>query len=167
MCKTIVLLTALAVLVLGSSPADAAGRPTREPLSYQPNAFPAGLACDFEVATEDVINEEVATTFPPQANGDVMTLVSGRLVSRVTHVDTGESIELNASGPGQIVTHPDGSVTATVEGPSFLILLPGDVPSGPSFVVNYGRFVVDIAPDGQFIGLTQRGNQFDVCAALS
>lgn len=55
----------------------------------------------------------------------------------------------------------------TVAGPSVLILFPGDIPSGPSFVINYGRFVVNITSGGQFIVQRQTGTQFDVCAALS
>ena len=155
------------LVLLQPSLAAAGGKPIRTPLEPDSDTYPAGLACDFAVTTEDVISNEYDTTFPPDANGDVMTLVTGRLISRVTNVETTESITLNASGPGPIVSHSDGSVTATVHGPSFLILFPGDMPSGPSFVVNYGRYVVDITPDGQFIVQSQTGRQFDVCAALS
>jgi hypothetical protein len=42
---------------------------------------------------------ESTTTFPAQANGDVVVLITGRLVEQVTNVNTGKSITINISGP--------------------------------------------------------------------
>jgi hypothetical protein len=159
--------TAIVLSVLPSSLASASGKPSRAPRLHGSGDFPAGLACSFEVASQTLTNKEFTTTFPAEANGDVVQLVTGYLVQRFTNVGTGKSISANVSGPGTIVFHPDGSVTLSAEGPSILILFPGDIPSGPSFVINYGKFVVNITPSEQFIVQKQTGTQFDVCAALS
>jgi len=129
--------------------------------------FTALLACSFEVASQTLTNNEFTTTFPAEANGDVVQLVTGYVVLSFTNVATGKSLSATLSGPGTTVFLPDGSVTASAEGPSVLILVPGDIPSGPSFVINYGQYVVNISPRGQFIVQKQTGAQFDVCAALS
>ena len=157
--------------VLTASPAlaSANGKPTRAPLPDASQTFdlPAGLACSFEVAAQPVINQEFTTTFPAQANGDVVVFVTGRLVERITNVSTGRSITVNVSGPGTAVLHPDGSITVTARGSSFLILYPTDITPGPAFLINTGRYVATFNAAGQETLISQSGTQFDVCAALS
>ena len=159
-------MAAIVLPVLSSSPASASGKPTRAPRLLGSEDFLAGLACRFEVTSQTVTNNEFTTTFPAEASGDVVQLVTGYVVQRFTNLATGKSLSATLSGPGTIVVHPDGSVTANAEGLSVLILFPGDIPSGPSFVINYGQYVVNITPSGQFIVQKQTGAQFDVCAAL-
>ncbi|HEV8192192.1 MAG TPA: hypothetical protein VGP82_12040 [Ktedonobacterales bacterium] len=163
----LVCVAAMVLSVLSSSPASANGKPTRAPRLLGSEEFPAGLACSFAVASQTLTNNEFTTTFPAEANGDVVQLVTGYVVQRFTNLATGKSLSATLSGPGTIVFHPDGSVTASAEGPSVLILFPGDIPSGPSLVINYGQYVVNITPSGQFIVQKRTGTQFDVCAALS
>jgi hypothetical protein len=161
------LVCGMAIMLSTSSLAFASGKPTRAPRLPGSADFPAGLACSFEVGIQTLTTKEVTTTFPAEENGDVVRLVTGYVVQRFTNVGTGKSMSANVSGPGTIVFHPDGSVTISAEGPSILILFPGDIPSGPSFVINDGQYVVNITPSGQFIVQKQTGTQFDVCAALS
>jgi hypothetical protein len=163
----LVCMAAMVLSVLFSSGASASGKPSRAPRLLGAEDFPAGLACGFEVASQTVTNNEFTTTFPAETNGDVVQLVTGSVAQRFTNVATGKTLSATLSGPGTIVFHPDGSVTARAEGPSVLILFPGDIPSGPSFVINYGQYVVNITASGQFIVQKQTGAQFDVCAALS
>jgi hypothetical protein len=163
----LVCVAATALSMLTSSGASASGKPTRAPRLLGSEVFPAGLACSFAVASQTLTNNEFTTTFPADGNGDIVQLVTGYVVQRFTNPATGKSLSATVSGPGTIVFHPDGSVTASAEGPSVLILFPGDVPSGPSFVINYGQVVVTITSSGQFIVQKQTGAQFDVCAALS
>jgi hypothetical protein len=161
--------SATALTLLAAAPALGSGKPTRAPLPDASNTFDlaAGLACSFEVAAQPVINNEVTTTFPAQANGDVLVIITGRLVEQVTNVATGKSITVNISGPEKVVLHPDGSVTLTALGSSFLILFPTDVTPGPAFLINTGRYIATFSPSGQETVLSQSGTQFDVCAALS
>jgi hypothetical protein len=100
---------------------------------------PAGVVCSFELVGEPVINNEFVTTFPARPNGDVIHLTMGRLVERLTNVETGESITLNISGPVQLTFHPDGTGTTELLGRSVVFLFP--VNGGPSTFINSGRAV--------------------------
>jgi hypothetical protein len=164
---SLVCMAAMALSVLPSSGAIASGKPTRAPRLLGSEDFPGGLACRFEVTSQPLTNNEFTTTFPAEASGDVVQLVTGYVVQRFTNVATGKSLRATLSGPGTLVFHPDGSVSANADGPSVLILFPGDIPSGSIFVINYGRYVVHITLSGQFIVQKQTGAQFNVCAALS
>jgi hypothetical protein len=159
----------MVLFALPSSIASASGMPTRAPLpdSVNTSDLAAGLACSFEVASHPLINNEFTTTFPAEANGDVVVLITGRLVERITNVSTGKSITVNISGPEIVVLHSDGSVTLTALGSSFLILFPTDITPGPAFLINSGRYVATFSAGGQETVLSQSGTQFDVCAALS
>lgn len=168
--KRIALLAGVAaVLALSSSFATAGGKPSREPLPNELNSFDfaAGLACSFELAGEPVISNEVVTTYPADANGDVKTEVTGRLVYRLTNVDSGASIVRNLSGPVTIVIHPDGSHSDVFRGIGLLALFPTDVPAGPTTLIVYGRFTGTLTPSGQFIVTSLSGTTEDVCAELS
>jgi hypothetical protein len=105
--------------------ASARGEPTRVPLpdSFSTLELGAGKACGFELTGEPVVNHEFATTFPADANGDVRQLFNGRLIERLTNVDTGTSIVVDISERGRFVLHADGSITwgcerSMVPGPS-------------------------------------------------
>ena len=168
--KRFALLVGLAgVLVLPWSLASAGGKPSREPLPNELNSFDfaAGLACSFELAGEPVISKEVVTTYPADANGDVKTEITGRLVARLTNVDTGTSIVRNLSGPVTIVIHPDGSHSDEFRGIGLLSLFPTDVPAGPTTLIVYGRFTGTLSPSGQFTVTSLSGRTEDVCAELS
>src|SRR5437667_12675135 len=105
--KIALLVAALALFVLPSSLASASGRPTRLPVpnAYNTFDFAAGLACSFELSFTPVVNNEVFTTFPAQANGDVVQQITGYLLERLTNVGTGKSITVNISGPETYVFH--------------------------------------------------------------
>jgi hypothetical protein len=127
----------------------------------------AGLACSFELAGQPLVNNELTTTFPPEANGDVVQLVTGYVLERLTNVGTGKSIVLNLYGPSTFVFHADGTITFTGLGATAAIFFPTDIPAGPTTYINYGRYVEIGTPSGQGILVSQSGTQFDVCAALS
>ncbi len=167
--SVLTLFTVFALLALPSSPASASGMPTRTPVpdSYNTLTLAAGQACAFPVHAEPVVNSEVFTTFPPEANGDVVTQITGYLLERVANLATGKSVVVNISGPETVVLHSDGSITLIAYGPSVLILFPTDSPPGPTFVINYGRYVANFTLSGQETLVSQSGTQFDVCAALS
>ena len=169
MVLTIVIAVLIAGPALAATPASASGKPTRLPVpnSFNTFDFPAGQACsNFELAGAPVVNNEVYTTFPPEANGDVVQLVTGYLLEQVTNVGTGKSIIVNISGPAKFVSHSDGSVTFIGYGSELEAFFPTDFPAGPRTFINYGLLVINITPLDQFILVSQSGHQFDVCAAL-
>src|SRR5205823_12067021 len=53
---------------------------TRMPTNNPPFTVAAGLACAFPLQGEPVINQEVTKKFPPDPNGDVKQIITGRLV---------------------------------------------------------------------------------------
>jgi hypothetical protein len=140
---------------------SASGKPIREPVFAAPFEIPAGLACSFAVGFEFVVNKEFAKTFPPEPNGDVVVLITGRLVQRLTNATTGKSITLNVSGPGRLTIHPDGSATLVAWGRSSNFFGPGD-----AFLFS-GRLVIEIAPNGVGTPVDLSGHEEDICAALS
>ena len=166
---------ALLIAVIGlfgvpASLASASGMPTRAPVPDAANTatFPAGLACDFTLHYEPVVNNEYTLTFPAEPNGDVVQIASGYLLERFTNLDTGKSIVLNTSAKATLVFHADGSVTIDASGPQPLAFLAGfGGGTTPSVYINYGHAVLNISPIGLLTLVSQTGTQFDICAALS
>ncbi len=155
-------------LALLSTTTLLAQKPTRMLTNSQPFTIDAGLACAFPLHGEPLIDQEVTKTFPPEPNGDVKQIVTGRLVFELSNLDTGKSLVVNISGPGFFVFHPDGSISADFGGRSGPVtFFPTDIPPGPKAFINSGRVVVDITPTGQIILVSQSGHEEDVCAALS
>jgi hypothetical protein len=135
---------------------SAIGKPTRSPVPFETIEFPAGEFCSFAVLLEFPANKYIAKTFPPEPNGDVVELQTGRVVARYTNLSTGTSITYNISGPTRLTFHADGSVT---------IELPG--PQGFFTSINWGRIVVEFSPDGVLTIIKQTGHAEDICAALA
>jgi hypothetical protein len=158
---------ALALALFSTTLISAQG-PTRSPVNNQPFTVAAGQGCNFPLHGEPLIDQEVTKTFPPESNGDVKVIITGRLVFELTNLDTGKSLVVNISGPVTAVFHPDGSVRADFGGLSGpIVFFPTDIPPGPKAFINSGRLVVDITPSGQLILVSQSGHEEDVCAALS
>jgi hypothetical protein len=135
---------------------SAIGKPTRSPVPFETIELPAGGFCSFAVLVEIPEHNVIAKTFPPEPNGDVVQLSTGRLVARYTNLSTGTSITYNISGPTRVTFHADGSVTLELPGPQGFI----------SFI-NWGRMVVEFSPDGVLTIVKQVGHTEDICAALS
>ncbi len=148
---------------------QARGKPTRSPLPAGPFEIPAGLVCGFALLGETVVNKQVVTTFPPEPNGDVVQLATGAFVTRLTNAATGESSDVNISGPGRTTIHPDGSVTLEASGRWLFIFFPGDLGenSGASAFINSGQVVLGFGADGSITLVSQSGHQEDICALLS
>ena len=151
----------LAPTVIG----QARGKPTRSPLPPAEDfEAPAGLWCSFGVFVHDIVNNQVVKTFPPEPNGDIVQLITGRYVTSVTNTSTGKSITVNISGPARITTHPDGSATLVATGRWFI----ADVENAPTEAfISSGRVVVSFAPDGTATLVSQSGHVEDICALLS
>ena len=113
---------------------------------------------------EDIVNNQVVKTFPPEPNGDIVQRITGNYVTSVTNTSTGKSITVNISGPARITIHPDGSATLEATGRWFL----GEIVNAPFTVfISSGRVVISIAPDGTPTLVSQSGKVEDLCALLS
>jgi hypothetical protein len=68
------LIAVIGLFAVPASLASASGMPTRAPVPDSANTatFPAGLACDFTLQIEPVVNHEYTLTFPAEPNGDVV-----------------------------------------------------------------------------------------------
>jgi hypothetical protein len=92
--RTVAALAAVLVTVLAAGAASA-GQPAREPLFSE--GFDLPNNCSFPVFIEVTANKEYVTFFQ-----DGRIQITGKLFVAVTNVDSGESIDLNISGPARI-----------------------------------------------------------------
>ena len=145
-----------------SLPVLAAGRPTFSPVPFPPEGIllPGGVFCDFDLFAEATKNTEVAKTFPADADGNVLQIVTGQLWVRLTNESTGESVVVNISGPTRYTIGPDGTITAAQLGRSVAVAEGG-------FFVYSGRVIQIIYPDGSSTIISTQGTSLDVCALLS
>ena len=165
--KLNIILLALIMLLAGPVQTAAADQPVRQPLPLDP--FMISGVCDFDVAVDILANKEVVTTFTDREGNVTEQLVTGVLKFRLTNIDTGESLDLNISGPGPTVFAPDGSFTIFGQG-RWLWPVPegisSNVPAGLFLIV--GHHVVEFDATGNMTEFTVVGGQVvDVCAALA
>ena len=165
--KLNITLLALIMLLARQVQTAAADQPIRQPLPLDP--FTISGVCDFDVAVDILANKEVATTFTDQEGNLTQQLVTGVFKFRLTNLSTGESLDLNISGPGRTVFAPDGSFTIFGEG-RWLWPVPegisSNVPAGLFLIV--GHHVVEFDAAGNITEFTAEGGQVvAVCAALA
>ena len=134
--------------------------PTRvEPPSTLPEPFllPAGT-CPFPVQVTFLADKEKTTTFSDKDGNQVRSIQTGTLKVQLTNLDTGQTLNLNISGPQ--VSYPDG--TSITRGP-WLFFFPPDNTQGQEagLILIHGR--TEYTADS-FSVLS--GNVQDVCAAL-
>jgi hypothetical protein len=148
----VVIAAALAAAVFTSS--ASAVQPTREHGEFVDRVFTG--VCSFDVARHVLVNRSVITTY-----SDGTVRIIGTFKQTITNLDTGKSIDVNASGPVIIETHPDGSSTEIDLGPQFL-RPPGQL------LLTTGRVVWEFDAAGNTTSFTQvGGTSQDVCALLA
>lgn len=161
------LAAALAILVIGGTPAMAAG-PVRVPSPSAPGDL-EGI-CDFVVHAEFPVNDQYAIATTDADGNPTRVLVTGALVAELTNMDTGGSITLNISGPADITFGDDGSTTLVATGSWALFFFADQLGPGSDamFVHTRGRTVIRTESDGfhQTI-LSQTGTQRDLCEVLA
>src|SRR5262249_23188497 len=120
-----------------------------------------------------VANDLYELTFPAEPDGDIVKRDTGRVVARYTNDETGKSIEVNVSGPGTKVIHPDGTETDTTAGTWGLLgstLFPASFPGPPLafFIMRGGRAMKKPSPSDFETAVSFTGTvKLDICAALS
>jgi hypothetical protein len=132
--------------------------------------FPAGVACEFELALDLAGGDRrVERTFV-DANGNPVRVLSAGVGSQLTFTNLSNDATLRLRANGAVmrtVFNADGSQTVTSTGHNVLILFPADVPAGPSTTLYVGRVVFTVGVDGVFTLESTSGASTDVCAALS
>ncbi len=132
--------------------------------------FPAGVACEFELALDLAGGDKrVERTFV-DADGKPVRMLSAGVGSQLTftNLSNDATVALPANGAvTRTVFNADGSQTVTATGHNVLILFPADVPAGPSTTLYVGRVVFRVDAQGVFTLESTRGTARDICAALS
>ena len=153
MKRIVVFVAAALVVTVFASPASAV-KPTREHGDFVDRTF-TGI-CSFDVARHVLVNRSVITTY-----SDGTVRITGTFKQTLTNLTTGKSIDVNASGPVIIETHPDGSSTEIDLGPQFLR------PPG-RLLLTTGRVIWKFDAQGNTTSFTQvGGTSQDVCALLA
>lgn len=148
----------------GAGATGAAG-PIREPGQPTSGVAPAGAVCSFALDVETIENGVTVKTYL-DPDGNITRIKSeGRLVIRLTNLDSGASIDVNASGPGTLTINLDGSLDAVGGGLGLLLLTPGDA-GGPGAFLSSGRIHLVIGPTG-ITTFESTGLVRDLCAELS
>ena len=90
-------------------------------------------------------------------------------MERLSNVCTlaGTSVDLNVSGPTQVVPQPDGSLLITVLGSSLFLFSPGAAPQFPLLSFFHGRIQFVAETNGTFTLLSAHGHAEDICALVA
>jgi hypothetical protein len=162
MRRVLIVLITLATFVLVTAGPAAAVPPTHEPVPT-PDDFIIS-DCGFDILLHALVNEEILTTFFDQEGNVVRQHISGTLKIRLTNVETGETQDLNISGPGTYTFPPDGSVLLVGTGEwlwAGLSNRPGEL------LFTKGRFELTFTPEGEAILTDPAPNETDMCDVLS
>jgi hypothetical protein len=153
MNRIVVFVATALVAAVFASPASAV-KPTREHGDFVDRVFTG--VCSFDVARHVLVNRSVITTY-----SDGTVRITGTFKQTLTNLTTGKSIDVNASGPVIIETHPDGSSTETDLGRRFLR------PPG-RLLLTTGQVIWEFDAQGNTTSFTQvGGTSQDVCALLA
>jgi hypothetical protein len=163
-------LTALAALAL-AAPALAAD--PRVPLTADPILLEAadGYCPGFDVLITFVdFNQYIIRS--TTADGTVTLRIAGRARAKVTRTDTGESVSFNISGPGTLVSNPDGSFSGDLAGPNLLFTKEENLEQFPevptlSYTTGHVTFAADASGQTTSYQLAGGARQTDVCAVLA
>jgi hypothetical protein len=155
---------------IGHSSSVLADPPDREPVDI-PSEFTFTDAkgnnpCDFAVLLTVLTNREVQTTFLHQ-DGTTSLHVSGTLKVRLTNQVTGSSVDVNISGPLQLVNNSDGTQSQVSQGRSLWAFEPGIAPELPRLALISGRVVSSFDADRNFSFQSVSGQVEDLCAVLA
>lgn len=148
-------ITAAVGLVLALAGPAAAGKPER--VAVPQETFVISGFCDFDVLVEPLASKTFNTTFFDRDGNPTRDHGTGRLVIRMTNIDSGRSIELNISGPGRFVEGPAGLTVDTYG--NWMLFIDGQL-----FTLSgHGQFFVDATSETI---VSRRGHITDLCPIL-
>ena len=159
---------AVALAVLGSAlaiaPAAAAG-PEKVPNGASTIVWDAGVLCPFEVEW-DIPAVGSTLIFPVKANGDQLIRQIGPMLTTVTNLESGASIDLRGGIKLDLIFHADGSIDANISGAVLAGYFPTDL-GGPSMWFYRGHLHDVLTADFTVLGHSFSGHATDLCAALT
>jgi hypothetical protein len=145
----------------------AADKPERTPYPTPPvQSFAAGDVCPYPVEVSVIVNKAYSKVFAADQDGDVRESITGRFVTRVTNLTTGESRVFSASGPQTLIYRADGTIDAVQRGPSVWWFFPGE-PLGPNLYHLKGRLSIEFSPDFAVLSATHSGKRTSICELLA
>ena len=165
MPRLLAIVGAIALVAAAAAPALAGGKPVKAPEeSPPPVTYPAGELCDFDLLFEDILNTSHSLSFPVADDGTQRVLFGGRILVRLTNLETGVSRVYNASGPGTF-TFGD-SLIVKGQGPWLLYFFEGDA-DGRGIWYTRGRIRLEVDLEtGHIISAIRPPNTIDVCEQL-
>jgi hypothetical protein len=160
---------AVALVLVGLLAAAPAGASDpRVPLPTPDPVVLEGYCDDFTaVVTFTKMNQYVIheTTAP---DGTTTLQIAGHAEATVTNQTTRTSVTYNISGPGTLVSYPDGAFSIDAHGPNLLWTAPEfSFPGVPTISYTTGHVTVQVAASGQTTSYRLEGRQTDVCAVLA
>jgi hypothetical protein len=160
---------AVALVVLGlSSAAPAGAKDPRVPLPTPDPVVLVGYCEGFTaVVTFTEMNQYIIQqTMAP--DGTTTLKIAGHAEATVTNQATGRSASYNISGPGTVVSSPDGAFSIDAHGPNLLWTTPeNSFPGVPTISYTTGHVTLQVAASGLTTSYQLRGRQTDVCAVLA
>lgn len=127
--------------------------------------FAAGEYCTFAVSA--LVTDNQTYVFTEMADGSTLLTFRGAAFATVINDVTGESVDLNISGPGNVVFRPDGTFSGDVKGPNFLQTTVANSATGvPTLNFTRGRATYEVADGGITAAFALSGNSTDICAVL-
>jgi len=159
--RFIVSVATLILVTFGFTFVAGADAPTRTPNPQSQLSFDD--LCAFPVVIDILVNKEYVTTFTSGPK-DQQQLITGALKVRVTNVPTHKAVDLNVSGPIQVIPHEDGTVSVISLGAT-LWPFTDPQPGLPRLAVVDGR--LEAVFDPTFRVTSVQAHVVDVCALLS
>ena len=164
-----IIVIALAVVAgafAGTAPANAGSG--WEPWPSAPFDQAAGESCDFAVHGDPIVDEVVVKTVTTYPDGSPkVQLAKGPLIYRLTNLDTGATVDADASGSAVFEFFPDDSSVWHVIGPVIATLRAGrsNIPRGIWTI--HGAYDVAFSPTNFTTITIRHGWVHDVCADLA
>jgi hypothetical protein len=160
--------TMVGLVVGGSSSAWANHDPHRQYLPASPFDIPSNV-CGFSVHVDIPVDRQYGT-FSTNENGDTVLKITGSLVWTLTNTTNGNSVTLNASGPGTIV-FPAETTLAIIDaqGLNIIYITNGADFGVPNIFYSSGllEFTTDLSND-TIVSMPRRPHILqDVCAELA
>jgi hypothetical protein len=164
MRRIVSMLVGVAAVAMALAGSTQAVEPARVPLPIPDDSVRLDL-CAFPVEFH-YLDWGVKTTTHEHRDGTLVTIETGVAKVRLTNLDSGESHDLNISGPAKLLVRPDGSFVLTGTGPWLF----SDVPPGlglPSLFLTSGHFEVRADAEGSLVSFERVGRLVDLCAELA
>ena len=149
--------------------AQAGSGDPRVPVGNTPGDIPADV-CGFPIHISAIEDREYVVQQTENADGSITTRVTGRLINRLTNLNTGVSIDYDNGGPGTFTVYPDSHSTLDFEGNSMAWVREAQKArlGAPALrLVSGGHILGTVDASGDIVELSTTGHVVDGCALLS